>query len=166
MELTSEQFPGKEKITEEDVRSFLKSDIAAFGESNRRFDFLYSKQTNTLSVGISSGTKGSVVVCIGQSVWADWWDAKEELAGDVEEIGEEEPFLIYKTCWDCGREHAMEVTAEEYLDYDTFFGRKPIQEIFPKMHYLEREFLKTGMCPKCSCKLTGAEVPPSRIREV
>ena len=166
MELTSEQFPGKEKITEEDVRSFLKSDIAAFGESNRRFDFLYSKQTNTLSVGISSGTKGSVVVCAGQFVWDDWWDTKEELAGDVEEIVEEEPLLIYKTCWDCGREHAMEVTAEEYLEFDTFFGRKPIQEIFPKMHSLEREFLKTGMCPVCSCKLTGAEVPPTRIKEV
>ena len=156
-ELTAADFGGKDKVTGDEVREYLKNDISAFADDGRSFDFIYSKSQNTLSVGINSGKKGCVVSA-GLTVMDDMWEDEDYL--------DDEPMYIYQVCPMCGKEHRIALTAKEYIDYDTFFGRELIQNIFPDMDLLEREFLKTGYCPKCSCLLTGRDVPKTRIEEV
>ena len=58
MEVTAEQFGGKERIEKEDVLNFLRPTYRAFRSGSRKFDFCYNKQTDELAVSIVSGEKG------------------------------------------------------------------------------------------------------------
>ena len=161
-ELTAADFGGKEKVTEDEVKKYLKDDISAFADDNRSFDFIYSKSQNTLSVGINSGKKGCVVSA-GLSVMDDMWEDEEFVKDD-----EDDTYPVYKVCPMCGKQHKLNLTCSEYLDFDFKYPHRiPIQEIFPNMSKMEREFLQTGYCPKCQELLFSAEIPEGiRISEV
>lgn len=58
---------------------------------------------------------------------------------------------IIKRCPFCGEEWVMKVTEDQYDRYDKYRRGDGgyIQDIFSDINAVEREFLKTGMCPKC-----------------
>lgn len=51
------------------------------------------------------------------------------------------------TCPFCGKESVINMTFEEYMQYD--MGKLTIQEIFPGMEASDREILISGMCKEC-----------------
>lgn len=56
----------------------------------------------------------------------------------------------------CNKWHAIELTAEQYEKlYDYRHGYGLIQEQFPELNRVEREFLKSGYCPSCQEMLFG-----------
>ena len=57
---TSDDFGGKEKVTEEDVKNFLKPRIPALFSSDHKVAFFYSEEQHMLSCSIVSGKKGSL----------------------------------------------------------------------------------------------------------
>ena len=58
-----------------------------------------------------------------------------------------ELITLTQTCPMCGNEHSIEVDANALADYRA--GGKLIQDCFPDLTPLEREFIKTGYCPDC-----------------
>lgn len=57
---------------------------------------------------------------------------------------------IIKVCPFCNEEYVMEVTEGQYEKYKEYErGGQYIQELFPDLNAVEREFLKTGMCLNC-----------------
>lgn len=58
--VTSEDFGGKEKITEEEVKNFLKPRIPSLFSSDHKIAFFYSEERKMLSCSIVSGKKGSL----------------------------------------------------------------------------------------------------------
>ena len=162
-ELTADDFGGKDKVTGDDVREYLKNDISAFADDGRSFDFIYSKSQNTLSVGINSGKKGCVLSA-GQSVWDDMWEDEEYM----EDEEDDEDYPIYRTCPLCRKEHRILLTCAEYMEYDIKNPQRiPIQNIFPDMNKWERDFISSGTCPKCWSEMLGEDIPEGlRIEEV
>ena len=74
--------------------------------------------------------------------------------------------MMYKSikrCPICKEIHILEVEKERIMDYAS--GRKLIQEAFPDPDYdkFEREFIKSGYCPKCQEMLFGAVYEGDRI---
>lgn len=58
--LTSDHFEGKSKVTEAEVLEYLKSMYSILRNKDRRVDVLYSKEQNIFSVALVSGSKGAV----------------------------------------------------------------------------------------------------------
>ena len=59
-------------------------------------------------------------------------------------------------CPMCNKWHAIELSAEQYEKlYDYRHGYGTIQEQFPELNRVEREFLKSGYCPSCQEMLFG-----------
>lgn len=59
MEVTSEQFGGREYIMKDDVLNYLRPMYRAFRSSTRKFDLCYNKPSGELAVSIISGEKGA-----------------------------------------------------------------------------------------------------------
>ena len=63
---------------------------------------------------------------------------------------------ITRNCMMCGKYSHLRLTDEEfaaYNDYKTKGGL--IQDLLPTLNNCEREFIKSGYCPKCQEKLFG-----------
>ncbi len=64
---------------------------------------------------------------------------------------------LYRLCPMCKRGHYIELTdeqsdkASDYLRGDGGL----IQELFPELNAVEREFIKTGMCKECQELMFG-----------
>jgi len=58
---------------------------------------------------------------------------------------------VSRVCPMCGKEHIMYVDSAKYNKYVSDGGF--IQDIFPDLNPLEREFIKTGYCEDCQNKL-------------
>ena len=59
-------------------------------------------------------------------------------------------------CPMCNKWHVMKLTAEQdEILYDYRHGYGLIQEQFPELNRVEREFLKTGYCPSCQELIFG-----------
>lgn len=71
---------------------------------------------------------------------------------------------VYKECPGCCFEHKIEVDEKRYKDYEARKGF--IQDLFPELNAFEREFLKTGYCPKCQEKIYGSTYTGNLIKEV
>ena len=57
---------------------------------------------------------------------------------------------LKRKCPFCGKEHSIEVKQRGYLDgMNKLRGGALIQDAFPDWTPDEREFLMTGICPKC-----------------
>lgn len=57
---------------------------------------------------------------------------------------------IIKCCPFCGEDYMMDVTDEQYERYEQYTKKGGyIQDVFPDLNAVEREFLKTGMCLNC-----------------
>lgn len=69
-----------------------------------------------------------------------------------------------RICLMCGETHTMTLTDEEqkaYTEYITKGGL--IQNYFPHMNPMEREFIKTGYCPSCQSLLFGTDYTSEKI---
>ncbi len=67
-----------------------------------------------------------------------------------------EKIEVYKLCPMCDEQHYIELSNEQarkLFEYE--HGKGYIQEIFPEFNKAEREFLKTGYCPKCQEMIFG-----------
>lgn len=64
---------------------------------------------------------------------------------------------ITMKCPMCGKVHKMDMTPDQSERYykDYVRDRGLIQEIFPELNPVEREFIKSGYCPKCQEMLFG-----------
>lgn len=62
---------------------------------------------------------------------------------------------VIQKCPMCGQAHIMTVDAAKMMKLEQRQGL--IQDIFPELDKYEREFIKTGYCPKCQEMLFGAE---------
>ena len=60
-----------------------------------------------------------------------------------------EIYEIKATCPMCGKVNTKEIemTDEQFISYQ--FGFKLIQNVFPELSPMEREFLKSGYCDEC-----------------
>jgi hypothetical protein len=68
------------------------------------------------------------------------------------EVGEMNEALItlVKTCPCCGNEHQIMVNEDAYIaGVEAYRNGAKIQDAFPSFTPDEREFLLTGICPKC-----------------
>lgn len=147
-EVSASDFGGKTRITEEDVREYLKNDISAFADSGRTFDFIYSRTQNTLSVGINSGKKGAAIAASVPGNAAE------------EEDFEDEPCYIYNACPMCRKTHRIALSSAEYFEFDARYAKgESVIRIFPQMNKFEREFLISGYCPECQEKIFGSSIP-------
>jgi rubredoxin len=75
---------------------------------------------------------------------------------------------IERTCPMCGKKNVMELTdteAKQLSLYQMGFGL--IQDIFPDLNPLEREFVnpRSGYCPECQALLFGSNYTSERIKE-
>ena len=72
--------------------------------------------------------------------------------------------VVENTCPMCGEVHSLELDADasaSFMAYLMGFGL--IQEALPNYSATEREFCKTGYCPKCQSLLFDADTSNSRI---
>lgn len=59
-------------------------------------------------------------------------------------------------CPMCNKWHAMELSMEQAEKFHNYLcGYGTIQEQFPELNRVEREFLKSGYCPSCQEMLFG-----------
>lgn len=75
---------------------------------------------------------------------------------------------IKRTCPMCGRTFVMTLTedeAEKLELYNAGFGL--IQDVFPELNPMEREFLnpRSGYCPECQSMMFGSNYTSERIKE-
>ena len=70
--------------------------------------------------------------------------------------------IIDRTCPMCGETHYIEVNEDKYYEYE--FSRALIQDVFPELNPHEREFIKTGYCPKCQELLFGIAYDGKKIK--
>ena len=57
---------------------------------------------------------------------------------------------VIRSCDMCGMSSYMWLTYKELADFRDYLSyKKPIQLCFPQLNPCEREFLKSGYCPKC-----------------
>lgn len=56
---------------------------------------------------------------------------------------------LTKTCPSCGERCYIELTEEQDEALLRWHHGTFIQEAFPELNAVEREFIKTGFCPKC-----------------
>lgn len=64
---------------------------------------------------------------------------------------------ISKQCPLCNRTMALQLTDEEYTKYFDLVGTVFIQDIFPNMDKVEREFLISGYCVECQNLIFGSD---------
>ena len=72
-----------------------------------------------------------------------------------------EEMVIERSCPMCRKEMAIKVSKEGLIKYSCY--GKLIQESFPELNPMEREFIKTGYCPDCQKKLFGTEFKSNRF---
>ncbi len=61
--------------------------------------------------------------------------------------------IIGKPCPECGKPHEVHATLEQYIRY---MNREDlVQNIFPELSSVEREYLITGYCEECWNKMFG-----------
>ncbi len=69
---------------------------------------------------------------------------------------------VRKKCPMCGKTHAVVLTDEEVVKYKRYLqGAEKIQELFPELGVVEREFLMTGYCYGCQALLFGKRNKPN-----
>ena len=69
---------------------------------------------------------------------------------------------VTRICPMCQEVHELLLTKEQtdkYVHY--LYGNEKIQEIFPELGPVEREYLKTGYCYKCQALLFGTANKPN-----
>ena len=73
--------------------------------------------------------------------------------------GDEAPITLQNKCPFCGKPHTIEVDMDEDEFSDRLFayrrGGEFIQNAFPMLDANQREFIKTGICPKCWDSVMG-----------
>ena len=71
---------------------------------------------------------------------------------------------IGRKCPMCGEYYTMRNIDESKLcQYEA--GNGYIQDIFPEFNPMEREFIKTGYCPKCQKRLFFSDYKSKNIRK-
>lgn len=80
----------------------------------------------------------------------------------------EHTLTVLKTCPFCGLDALLELTDEESAQFMLYHnGIEPIIHVaMPNTSRIEREFLKTGICPRCYAKLTTPTEHRIKYREV
>ena len=59
-------------------------------------------------------------------------------------------------CPMCGERHFIELTDEQADKlYGYWHNGEHIQDVFPELNAVEREFIKTGYCPSCQEMIFG-----------
>ena len=73
---------------------------------------------------------------------------------------------LHATCPMCDKEYIMSLTKEEENKLDEYnSGKGFIQDIFSDFNPMEREFIKTGYCPKCQKRIFRTNYTSDKIRE-
>ena len=68
-------------------------------------------------------------------------------------IGKDE--LIIR-CPSCGDDYGLPLDEEQMKKLNEYeHGHGYIQEMFKELNAVEREFIKTGLCPKCQAEVFG-----------
>ena len=62
---------------------------------------------------------------------------------------------LIKTCPFCGKRCYIELTNEQDGALFKWHNGTLIQEAFPELNAVEREFIKTGYCPECQENIFG-----------
>lgn len=62
---------------------------------------------------------------------------------------------VYMVCPMCKHGHYIQLTIEQARKLSDYRDGGFIQEIFPELNAVEREFIKTGYCPTCQELLFG-----------
>ena len=63
---------------------------------------------------------------------------------------------VIKRCDICGKDHYISMSNEQYYKFYQYNrGEALIQELFPELNKVEREFIKSGMCSKCQAEMFG-----------
>ena len=62
MELTKDDFSGKEKVSSDEILDFLKPKYRAFSSGKRKIDIVYERSENIVAVALISGEKGAASI--------------------------------------------------------------------------------------------------------
>lgn len=72
---------------------------------------------------------------------------------------------VKATCPLCQAEFGLGLTEEEADRYQNYLaGSEELEEALPQLNVFEREFLLTGMCPACQCRIFKKELPEDMSR--
>ena len=72
--------------------------------------------------------------------------------------------IITKKCPMCGEIHTMTLNDDEYSRYEVYMtGHGLLQDMFPDLNPMEREFLKTGYCKNCQSLLFDSDFGSDRF---
>lgn len=69
---------------------------------------------------------------------------------------------IERDCPMCGNKYLLRISEmryDQYKKYVVYHSRELIQKALPDFDKFEREFIKTGYCPKCQKKIFSAKLP-------
>jgi len=67
---------------------------------------------------------------------------------------------IYMKCPSCRKDSALILSKEQADLYEEYLeDNKLIQDVFPELDVFKREFLITGYCIICQCRIFGKKLP-------
>lgn len=72
--------------------------------------------------------------------------------------------LRIQVCPMCRTKNEMEVDSKKFEEY--YQKKALIQDVFPELNPVEREFIKSGYCVSCQKKLFGNKYTSNKIKEV
>lgn len=70
---------------------------------------------------------------------------------------------VTKLCPMCGEGNVISV---DVVDYNKYCNGTLLQNAFPKLNPMEREFVKSGYCPNCQRLLFGSDYASELIKNV
>ena len=75
--------------------------------------------------------------------------------------------MVDRICPMCGEHYTMQLTSEELKQLEIYEeGEQLIQNCFPSLNPMEREFIKTGYCPDCQCYLFESDYTSDKIHNM
>lgn len=73
---------------------------------------------------------------------------------------------LHKFCPMCDGSFTIDMTEDEFMAFREYEdGKGLVQEALPHYNPMEREFVKTGYCPKCQSMLFGTTYKSKKIKE-
>ncbi|MBE6974872.1 MAG: hypothetical protein E7436_05220 [Ruminococcaceae bacterium] len=103
------------------------------------------------------------------------WTEEGEAPADPKELLGKALSLVYSSgpayryvaarCPLCGTTYKLGLTADELEGYRRFReDDEDLEDAIPALNLFEREFLLSGMCPDCQCRVFGKELPADLSR--
>ena len=98
---------------------------------------------------------------LGKMSDEEYENLKIKIDSDIRSAIANKNIGVSRECPMCGKEYIMYVDPVDYEKYMS--GEGFIQDVFPYLNPMEREFIKTGYCPNCQDEIFGSSYKSKNI---